>query len=78
MSNYQRMPTLIPSWYNEVVGARSFVMLPLVSKGKLIGLIYGDFLKTHTSAPTELKDSNMFEWRTKLTQTLISGPQDRA
>ena len=73
-----KMPTyvsLIPSWYNEVVGAKSFAMLPLVSEGKLIGLIYGDYSKPHAVPPAEIKDGNMLEWRTKLVQTLKSGPK---
>lgn len=69
---------LIPSWYNEVVGAKSFVMLTLVNEGKLIGLIYGDYSKPHTSAPAELRDEKMAEWRTKLIQTLKSGPKGQA
>jgi len=74
------MPTyasLIPSWYNEVVGAKSFVMLPLISEGKLIGLVYGDYLKIHTHGPMELKDKKMLEWRTKLVQVLKSGPKGK-
>jgi hypothetical protein len=72
------MPTyvsLIPSWYNEVVGAKSFVMLPLVSEGKLIGLIYGDYSKTHANPPAIIKDEKMAEWREKLIHILKSGPK---
>lgn len=67
--------SLIPSWYNEAVGAKSFVMLPLVSEGKLIGMIYGDYPKPHSSPPAELRDIQMTEWRTNLIQILKSGPK---
>jgi len=73
--NMSTYASLIPSWYNEVVGAKSFVMLPLINEGKLIGLVYGDYLKIHTRGPVELKDSKMLEWRTKLVQVLKSGPK---
>lgn len=32
----------IPSWYRESIGARSFLLLPLVIHGKPFGLIYAD------------------------------------
>lgn len=73
-----KLPTyasLIPTWYNEVVGAKSFAMLPLVSEGKLIGLVYGDYSKLHASPPPEIKDGNMAQWRAKLIQVLKSGPK---
>ena len=76
-----RLPTyasLLPDWYNEVVGAKSFVMLPLVSEGKLIGLVYGDYSKPQTKAPVEIKDAAMLDWRTKLIETLKSGPKKKA
>ena len=71
-----KLPTyanLIPGWYNEAVGAKSFVMLPLVSDGKLIGLIYGDYSKALASPPAQLRDGKMVEWRAKLVQILKAG-----
>jgi len=66
---------LIPSWYHEVVGASSFVMLPLVSEGKLLGIIYGDYSKPRASTPHGLTEGSMPEWRDKLIQALRSGPK---
>lgn len=65
---------LIPSWYHEAVGAKSFVMLPLVSEGKLVGIVYGDYSKPRASAPSGLAEGSMLEWRTKLAQILKSAP----
>lgn len=67
--------SLIPSWYHEVVGAKSFVMLPLVSEGKLLGVIYGDFSKPCSISPSGLVEGDMLEWRSKLIQTLKAGPK---
>ncbi|WP_422901283.1 HDOD domain-containing protein [Propionivibrio sp.] len=71
-----RSPTyvkLVPEWYSEVVGARSFVMLPLLSEGKLLGMIYADYSELHSSAPQELAEGSMLEWRDQLIQALQSG-----
>ena len=66
---------LIPSWYNEFVGAKSFVMLPLLDDGKLIGIVYGDFSKACASAPHGLAEGHMLEWRNKLAQILVDAPK---
>jgi hypothetical protein len=57
---------LIPEWYATVVGAKAFVMLPLLHEGKLIGMIYGDYTKPQLTPPTGLSDGVMLEWRNKL------------
>ena len=72
--NLQPYAQLIPGWYHEIVGARSFVMLPLLHEGKLLGIVYGDYTKPRASAPPGLADGNMLEWRIKLAKTLMSGP----
>jgi HD-like signal output (HDOD) protein len=64
---------LIPDWYHDVVGARSFVMLPLMSEGKLLGMIYGDYLKSNASPPSGLAEGSMLEWRNELIHALQSG-----
>jgi len=64
---------LIPEWYHEVVGARSFVMVPLASNGKLLGVIYGDYSELHPSAPPGLAEGSMLEWRNQLIHALQSG-----
>lgn len=66
---------LIPGWYRDIDGAKSFVMLPLVSDGKLLGLIYGDYSKPHTIAPTGLAEGSMLEWRSKLIKILRDSPK---
>jgi hypothetical protein len=68
---------LIPDWYKEVVGARSFAMLALVSQGKLLGIIYGDYSKQHDSVPTELEDNNMVKWRARLAHILQSSSYEQ-
>lgn len=64
---------LIPKWYHEAVGAKSFVMLPLVGEGKLLGVIYGDYSKLRAKAPSGMAEGSMLEWRTTLVQALQSG-----
>ncbi len=64
---------LIPEWYNELVGARTFVMLPLMGEGKLLGMIYGDYSEAHASAPSGLAEGSMLEWRNQLIHTLQTG-----
>lgn len=64
---------LIPEWYRKEVGAMSFVMLPLLSEGKLIGMIYGDYSKPQISAPQGVTEGAMLEWRNKLIKSILSG-----
>lgn len=61
---------LVPDWYQELVGARSFQMLPLTSNGELLGMIYGDYVEMHAEAPQELQQSPMKEWREQLVGAL--------
>ena len=67
--------SLVPKWYHEFVKAKSCVVLPLVSEGKVLGMIYGDYLKQQDSAPSELTDGIVQNWRTELTLTLKHGPK---
>lgn len=69
---------LIPEWYKEVVGAKSFVMLPLMHEEKLIGMIYGDYEKPQTEAPAGLAQGEMLEWRNRLIDAIRSGSKSRA
>jgi len=64
---------LIPDWYHEIVGARSFVMLPLLCEGKLLGMIYGDYCQLQSGAPQQLAEGKMLDWRKLLIQALLSG-----
>jgi HD-like signal output (HDOD) protein len=71
-----RLPTyakLVPDWYHDVVGGRSFVMLSLLSDDKLLGLIYADYCEPHASAPLDLAEGNMLVWRQYLVEALQSG-----
>lgn len=70
--------TIMPVWYHEVVGARSFVMLPLMSDKKLIGMIYGDYEKPQTTVPPGLAEGLMLEWRNKLIHAIQSGSKSSA
>ena len=67
---------LIPGWYREVVGAKSFVMLSLVYEGKLLGIIYGDYSKPRASVPSGLTEGIILSWRTQLIQILKSAPKE--
>lgn len=62
---------LIPDWYRDTVGAKSFVMLPLVSEGKWLGMVYGDYSELHSEAPPGLAEGRMQEWRNELIRTLL-------
>ncbi len=73
-----KFAALIPEWYQKDVGARSFIMLPLLSEGKLIGMIYGDYLKPQTSAPQGLATGLMLEWRNKLIGAILAGQKKSA
>lgn len=64
---------LIPEWYSPLVGARSFVMLPLIHGDRLLGMIYGDFCQPRPVAPEGLAQGEMLEWRASLIQALLSG-----
>ena len=63
---------LVPEWYHQVVGARSFVMLP-ISRGKLLGMIYADYTEPQDSPPADMAQGNMRTWRNELAQALESG-----
>lgn len=62
---------LIPDWYRDTVGAKSFVMLPLLSEGKWLGMIYGDYSEPHPEAPPGLAEGRMLGWRNELVQILL-------
>lgn len=64
--------SLVPEWYHQVVGARSFVMLP-ISKGKLLGIIYADYTEPQETPPAELAQGSMREWRAQLALALQLG-----
>ena len=68
---------LLPDWYQEVAGARSFQVMALVSNGELLGMIYGDYAEPHPSALPNLTDSPMKEWRNQLLIALKSGTPER-
>ena len=63
---------LVPEWYHQVVGARSFVMLP-ISKGKMLGIIYADYSEPRESPPPDLAQGSMRDWRKQLAQALQLG-----
>lgn len=64
---------LLPGWYADLVGGKSFVMLPLVSEGKLLGLVYGDYSESRASGPPGLAEGSMQEWRDQLVLALQAG-----
>lgn len=62
---------LIPDWYHQFVGARSFMMLPLVHDGKLLAVVYGDYAQPHAKPPAEAGDACVREWREEMIQALV-------
>ena len=64
---------LVPEWYPALVGAKSFLMLPLISNDKLMGMIYADYCEPHSKAPENLEQADMQEWRSQLIHALQSG-----
>ena len=71
--NLPKFAGLIPDWYKEAVGAQSFIMMPLLNDGKLVGMIYGDYTKPQSSAPVGIADGVMLGWRKKLIQAILAG-----
>ncbi len=68
---------LLPDWYQEVVGARSFQAVALVSDGQLLGMVYGDYAEAQAGGPQDLAHSPMKEWREQLVMALKSGAAKR-
>lgn len=64
---------LIPEWYGQLVGARAFVMLPLMSAGKVLGMLYGDYDVPPAAAPAGLAEGPMAGWRQILVKALAAG-----
>jgi serine/threonine protein kinase len=38
----EKMKPYVPEWYRKAIPARGFVLLPIMVKGRAVGLIYGD------------------------------------
>jgi HD-like signal output (HDOD) protein len=73
-----RLPSyakLIPDWYRELLGARSFVMLRLQGGEKLLGMLYADYSEMQSAAPQKLAEGDMRDWRKQLIQALQSGSE---
>ena len=64
---------LLPEWYHESVGARSFLALPLVHNERVLGLVYGDLAEASGAAPAEAADPALKKWRELLIQALLAG-----
>lgn len=41
----------IPGWYKGLVGARAFLLMPIVHEGKKLGLLYGDYDEPPAESP---------------------------
>lgn len=68
---------LIPKWYHETVKAKSFVMLPLVSEEKVVGMIYGDYEERQVSPPAGMNCGEMMGWRMQLTKILKPATKEK-
>lgn len=64
---------LMPNWYQEVVGAHAFVMLPLLHKDHTLGMLYGDFTHPLTQSPLKPGDTQLADWRNQLIKALLAG-----
>jgi serine/threonine protein kinase len=64
----------LPEWYRQHVHARSFILLPLMSKGAPLGLIYGDQVNADTIA---LDDKGLALLKTLRNQALMALRQSR-
>ncbi len=63
----------IPEWHVELVGARSMLLLTLVSGGQPVGLLYGDYSQPHAEAPPGIiSEPCVREWREQL-QIVLHG-----
>jgi HD-like signal output (HDOD) protein len=57
---------LMPPWYQELVGASSFLALSLVHDGKFLGMVYGDYLAPVASAPKGKTEDALKIYRAQL------------
>ncbi len=68
----------LPDWYADVVGARSVMLLTLVSDGQPVGLLYGDYDRAHPAAPADIaRDPSVLAWREQL-QAILHGQKKPA
>jgi HD-like signal output (HDOD) protein len=68
---------LMPDWYAEALGARSFLAMSLVHEDQFLGMIYGDYTEPHPSMPQETTPGRMRQWRSHLTTALRAGSAKR-
>ncbi len=64
---------LLPEWYGELVGAKSFSVFSLVHDEKLLGFLYGDYSVARPSAPREKTPGTVKKWRDQLVAALLVG-----
>ena len=69
-----RLAERLPAWYRQTINAPTFLLLPLVVKGKPFGLIYAD--KAQKSA-TALNDKELSLLRTLRNQAVMAFKQSR-
>lgn len=64
---------LFPSWYGELVGAQSCLLLPIVHGADCLGLLYGDFAMPPDAAPQGYAGGVVMDWRKDIADALQSG-----
>lgn len=64
---------LLPDWYGELIGAKSFSIFSLVHEEKFLGLLYGDYSEAHPVAPQEKTQGSVKKWRDQLLAALLVG-----
>lgn len=63
----------IPDWYYKEVGARAFLLMPLVREGMVLGLLYGDYDTPPEDSPKGMAAQEpVTEWRMQMQEALMS------
>lgn len=63
----------IPGWYQSLVGARAFLLMPVVHEGKKLGLLYGDFDEPPAESPQPIMAQERVKaCREQLKEALLS------
>ncbi|MDF3034777.1 MAG: Protein kinase:GAF [Paucimonas sp.] len=64
---------MMPDWYADALGARSFLAMSLVAGDQFLGMVYGDYSEIHPSPPAETVPGRMRQWRNHLVTALQAG-----
>src|SRR6185437_16022789 len=68
---------MMPDWYAEALGARSFLAMSLIHEDQFLGMIYSDYTELHPEMPRETVPGRMRQWRNQLIMALLAGNPKR-